>query len=125
MTTQTLHEEALKRAKNYRRSESELLEILIQIDEKKVYETLGYSSLHTYCVQALRLTDSHAYALTGVARKSSEVPELKSFIDQGELHLSNARRIVSVVTQENKKEWLEKAVTLSQRDLEREIVAAH
>ena len=82
----------------------------------------GYPSLFKYCVEALSLTEAHSYALIGVARKSREVPELKTLIDEGKLHVSNARRIVSAITPENKSTWLEKATTLSQRNLEREVV---
>ena len=43
-------------------------------------------------------------------------------MSEGSIHLTNARRIVPVLTQENKKEWLDKAKELSQRELERELV---
>jgi len=120
-----VHQEAVRRAKSYRVSESELLSILMEVDDKQVFQKKGYPSLHVYCVKALSLTDSQAYALVGVARKSKTIPELKILIDEGELHLSNARRVASVITPENKEEWLDKATSLSQRDLEREIAKAH
>jgi hypothetical protein len=50
-----------------------------------------------------------------------EVPELKSAIESGQVHLSNARRIVPVLTQENKNEWLLKAETLTSRQLQKEL----
>ena len=56
-----------------------------------------------------------------MARKSKEVPELKSLVTEGKIHLSNARKIVSVLTADNKGDWLLKAQTLPQRQLEREI----
>jgi 5-methylcytosine-specific restriction endonuclease McrA len=121
---QAIHEKAVQCAKNYRKSESELLEILIEVDTKRVFEKLGYPSLFVYCTTALNLTEAQSYALIGVARKSRVIPELKTCIDQGKMHLSNARRIVSVITPENKDLWLGKAMSLPQRALEKEIVKA-
>lgn len=121
-TTKEIHEEALQAAKHFRKSESMLLEAIIKVEEYRVFEKMGYPSLFKYCVEALALTESHSYALIGVARKSREVPELQHLIDEGKLNVSNARRVVSVITPENKSEWLEKASTLSQRQLEREVV---
>ncbi len=60
-----------------------------------------------------------------MAEKSDEVPEINQAIQQGELSLSQARRIVTVITPENKNEWIEKAKTLKQTDLEREVNLAN
>lgn len=43
-------------------------------------------------------------------------------ISDGTLNSSQARRITSVITPENKREWIEKASSLRQRELEKEIV---
>ncbi len=117
-----LHERALSLVNQYRKSEALLLEVLTEIDRKKAYLPLGYSSLFQYCVGALNLSESQSYAFMSVSRKSFEVPELKAAIENNEITLSNARRLVSVITPENQSGWLEKGKTLSQKELEREIV---
>ena len=124
MNYQLLHQQALQKAKEYKKSEGALLEILMQIDKHKAYLKLGYPSLHVYCTKALNLTDAQAYTFCGVAKKSIEVPELKAAIDNGELHLTNARRVVPIINSENKSEWLMKATELTQKELEREIKVA-
>lgn len=68
------------------------------------------------------LSDGHTYALIAVCRKANQVPELKTAIEQGLINVSQARRITSVITPENQAEWIEKAATLTQRQLEQEIV---
>ncbi len=118
----SLHERAVHAALCFKKSDAELLGILIEVDQAREYERQGYTSLFLYCTQCLKLSESHAQALSSVAKKSREVPELKAKIDEGEIHLSNARRIVSVINGENKEAWLSKASALSQRDLEREVV---
>ena len=117
----TLHEKAKQLSQKYRHTESELLEVLLEIDTKKAYLALGYSSLYQYCVQALSLTESQSYAFMAVARKSREVPELKEAVKSDEMSLSNARKLVSVITPQNKEIWLEKGKQLPQKALEREI----
>lgn len=117
-----LHQKATLLAQTYRKQEALLLEVLIEIDRKRAYLPLGYSSLFQYCVSALNLTESQSYAFMAISRKSVEVPELKAAVEKNEITVSNARKLVSVITPENKETWLEKGRTLTQASLEREIV---
>ncbi len=116
-----LHNEALDAAANYRKSESNLIGVLIRVNKTRLFEDLGFNSLFYYCTQSLKLSDSHSYSLVQIVRKSEEVPVLKQKIESGEIHMSNARSIVPVITKENQNIWLEKAATLSQKALVREI----
>ncbi|MGK5089592.1 HNH endonuclease [Bdellovibrionota bacterium FG-2] len=120
--SQQIHERALVLSATYKRAEGELLEILEQVDRHRVYLKHGHSSLFLYVVGELGLSESVAYNLITVTRKAREVPELRGLIATGAITLSNARRITSVLTPQNKTEWLEKAAALSQRQLEKEIV---
>ncbi len=119
-----IHARALELSAQYRRVESELIEILAEADRHRVYIRRGHSSLFAYVTAELALSESVAYTLITVMRKSSEVPELRAEITKGTLSLTNARRIASVISSENKGEWIEKASTLSSRQLEKEIVWA-
>ena len=120
---ETLHEKAISCARHFHSAQAELLKALGEIDEKKVFRHLGYSSLHDYAIRALKLSDALAYALIAITRKSTEVPELKSAVLEGRVNISKASRIVSVINSQNKKEWLDKAQSLPQRELEREVAA--
>jgi hypothetical protein len=118
----SLHERALKAAEQFRRAEAELLEALSGVDQKKVYLSLGYSSLFVYATQALRLPESVAYNAISVMRKAQEVPALKAHISSGELSISKARKVISVLNpDQNASSWIEKALTLSTRSLEKEV----
>ena len=66
-----------------------------------------------YAVHDLKLSESVALNFINVARKSVQVPELKAEIEAGSFCVSKARKIVSVITPENKTDWIEKAKTLS------------
>jgi 5-methylcytosine-specific restriction protein A len=120
-----LHARALKASAFYKRAEADLIDVLTQIEAHRVFLKRGHSSLYHYAVSELRLGENIAYSLITVARKCIEVPELKAKLQAGEITLTNARRVVSVLTSENKSEWLLKAERLSQRELEKEIVRVH
>jgi hypothetical protein len=118
-----VHERAVRRAQTYLVSEGELLESIIEVDQHKLYEKFGHSYLTTYRVKHLGLDENVAGVLVRVARKSQAIPELKQAVVAGELSISSARTIASVITQENQSEWISKAKSLSKHKLEREVAA--
>ncbi len=117
-----IHQRALDAAGRYRKAEAELIEILQQAEQHRIFLSKGHSSLFLYVVRELGLSESVAYNLISVSRKAREVPELKTEIAKGAITLSNARKIVPILNSQNKSEWLKKASELSQRQLEKEIV---
>ncbi len=117
-----IHGEAVRLAKLFSQTNVALIEILQKVIQKNVFVELGYSSLFNYCTDALKLSHDTAYSLWKIAAKGLEVPELKERIARGTISISNARKIVPHITRENSEVWLEKAQTLSQRELEKEIV---
>jgi len=121
----SLHEEALSLSKLFRNTESDLIEVLMKIDEAKVFLALGYSSLYSYALEALDLSEANAYAFSAVAKKSKQIPELKTEIKSGNLSVSNARRVLSVITPQNKMEWIAKAAVLPKIELEKEVFKAN
>ena len=121
MSFEKLHEKAIEEER-FKQAESELISILQEIDEQKTFRLLGYSSLFQYAVAGLKISENEAYTLITVSRKSKQIPELKQAISIGKINTSQARRITAVITSKNQTEWIEKAATLSRRELEKEIV---
>ena len=119
--TQILHEKAKGLACDYLRTKGELLSVLMEMRRQRVFAELNYSGIFEYCEKALNLSRAQAYYFKTVAEKAEEVPRIKAAIVQGELTLSQARRITSVVTNENQEVWIDRARTLSQKDLEKEV----
>jgi hypothetical protein len=116
---------ARKLGKTYLLTEGELLSVLIEMREKKVFPELNFLGIFDYCERALNLSRAQAYYFKSVAEKAEEVPEMKEAIIQGELTLSQARRIVPAINQSNHEEWIEKAKTLTQTELERAVTAVN
>jgi len=125
MDIKSLHQWALRAASNWKSAERELIEVLQIINKKKAYRKLGYPTLFSYAENALKLPAEHVYRFNAVAKKCTEVPELKVALLDGTLNVSRARRIASVINKENHEEWIRKAATLPQRKLEMEVAAVN
>ena len=114
-----IHERALLRAQRYLVAEAALLESIIEADQARLYEDFGLAYLTPYCVQHLGLSDDVAAVFVRVARKTYEVPELKTAITEGKLTVTKAKTIVSVLNTQNQKAWIQRAGTLSKSKLEK------
>ena len=110
-------------AKHFLRNEAVLVETIQLVDEERVFERMGFSSLFSYCVERLNLSASYSYSFISVARKARLVPLLKEAVTDGTLTVSQAKRIVGVIEPANAKTWIDKAAILKQRELEREVAA--
>jgi hypothetical protein len=116
-----IHARAVEVATRYKRDEAELVDVIQQVQEHRVYLEKEYSNVYEYVVSELRLSENVAQTLVAIAKKARQVPELKTTLQAGGMTLSNARRVVSVLTPENKDEWIKMASELSNRKLEKEI----
>jgi 5-methylcytosine-specific restriction endonuclease McrA len=122
MTTHIYHERAKILVKDYLKLEVELIDLLQKIESEKIFLPLGWNSMFTYCTQGLKLSESESYRFIGVSRKCSEIPKLKEAIQDGKINSSKSKKILSVITPANLESWIEKAMTLPTKDLEREVV---
>jgi len=107
---QELNTKAKNIASRYKSCEKELLEVISSVDRKKAYLHWGHNSLFAYMTNGLGLSPGVASNFSTVARKSFEVPELKNHVLQGKISIHQARRVTSVITSENKHEWLKTLV---------------
>jgi len=116
-----LHKEALRIARELRRNEYLMIEVLQKIDHHKIYRYMGFKSLFQYAVHGLKLSENRAYNFILVSRKASKIDRLQQALREREISLSQARRLSAVVTKTNTEEWIKKAKTLTQRGLERAV----
>lgn len=117
----TLDSKAMTLTSEFLKKEAEILVVLQEMYKKKLFPELNYSGVFDYCERRLGLSRAQSYYYKSVVEKSEEVPELKEAVLQGELTLSEARRIAPVITPENKTEWFQKAKDLNQVELERAV----
>jgi len=124
-TTRIIHERAKTLAQDYLHTEGKLLSILMEMRRQRLFDELDYSGIFDYCEHALNFSRAQSYYFKTVAEASEKVPELKSAIAQGELTLSEARRIAPVITKENSSHWIDQAKNLSQTELEKAVTEAN
>ncbi|MCM2282757.1 MAG: hypothetical protein NDI61_13030 [Bdellovibrionaceae bacterium] len=110
--------EAVERLKS---CEAELIRCLQEVDRFLVHRFLGYNSLFQYSLHALKLSEAQSYAYITVARKAQDLPQLQEAITKGDLTVSKAVRITSVINEANQQKWIGLALELPKRDLEREV----
>lgn len=122
MTYQEIHQEAIRKITKYKACHAEVLEILLKVDENKVYLKTGYPTLWSYLINGLNLSETDAGRFLHVLRASQKVPEFKAAVSQGQISFSSAACIAKSVIKENQEQWIEKAKTSSVRKLQRELV---
>ncbi len=122
---QELDTRARRIAKTYLCAESEIITVLQDFDRCRGYLHFGVTSLIGYTIEILKLSEGAASNLVTVARKSLEFPALKSAIEAGEVTVSKARKIASVLTKENQNLWIDLAKTSTSRVIEREVARAN
>ena len=120
-----LDDKAKGLARDYLHTEGELLLVLMEMRRQKAFAVLNYTGVFDYCERALKLSRMQSFYFKSVADKAIEVPQIKAAITSGKLTLSQARRIVPVITKSNQSEWIEKASTLPQKVLEKAVTVAN
>ena len=100
---------ALAVTARYKRSEIELLDILQEVWTSKTFYAFKYQSLHHYSVERLKLSPEVASIFNKIMKKTLKVSGFKEQIRDGKISISNASRICSVITNENKEHWFELA----------------
>jgi hypothetical protein len=118
-----IHNKALFAAKTYKRSEIELIEVLEEVDRHRVYYHQGFNSLFKYATDALSLSEEVAYIFINICRKVREVPALKEEIKSGNITVSKAKRITSVLAPQNQSYWLDLAKSASKKTLEKTVAS--
>jgi hypothetical protein len=119
-----IHQRAVQCSRQFKKAEYEMVLALQAVDAKKVYRKVGYASLFEYAVKALLLPEGTAYNFINVARKSVKMPQITESLSKGTATVAQFKHVLSVITPQTQKEWIQKVETLSQRELKREVVKA-
>jgi hypothetical protein len=105
-----------------RRIESRLVELIAEVDERKLYAREAMPSMFAYCTDVLHLSEAEAYLRISVARASRKHPVLLDLLRDGRLHLTGIATLRPFLTAENREVLLARAVHRSKRQIE-ELVA--
>ena len=89
-----------------------------ELDRRQGWRASGATSLGSWLVQQLRVSDATARAYAEVARHVGDLPHLGAGLAEGRLNLDQVRCVLAVAGPENEAEWAEAAGALSFKDLE-------
>src|SRR5438067_8890052 len=102
--------------------EADLLVLLGEVEERKLYLASASPSMFAFCVGELGFSEGAAYNRIHVARAGRELPAVIDAIRSGKVHLAGARLLVPHLTADNCGEILAEASGKSKRAIE-EMVA--
>lgn len=120
-----LNREAIKAVEACQKSDGYLLRVLEVVSEKELYLDCDLPSLYSYCTRLLQISEGIAYALIAVINRGKEVPELIAAVESGKVSLSKAKKICSVITPKNQKEWIDLARYETSRVIEKCVAGAN
>jgi 5-methylcytosine-specific restriction endonuclease McrA len=113
---------AARLAHGERRATAALVAHLAEIETRKLYLGEACSSLFTYCVRVLHLSEPAAYNRIQAARAARRFPAVLVHLEEGRVHLAAVKLLAPVMTMENHHELLAAAAHKSKREVE-ELVA--
>jgi hypothetical protein len=80
---------------------AELVALLAECDARRLYLGEGFSSLFTYCTQALRLSEAAAYSRITAARAARRFPAILALLSAGEITLTTVGLLSAHLDDEN------------------------
>jgi len=126
LASQLSNQEVVARVKLLAQREREatvtLIAHLAVLDERQLYLAEGCSSMFTYCVQVLHLSEYAAYSRIEAARAARRYPVILDLLGDGSINLTTVGLLVPELTPENHTDLLEAARHKSKRQVQ-ELVA--
>ncbi len=123
LSNEALLAEVKSLAARERGATAALVASLAELDGRRLYLEEGYSSLFTYCTQALHLSEHAAYGRIEAARAVRRFPAILQLLADGALTLSTISLLAPHLTAENHVRVLEFAHHKSKREVEHLVAA--
>ena len=119
LSDERLVEELGERVRRENEDKAGQLPYIAEVDRRRLYAKLGYSSMFRFCVGYYRMSEPTAVKRIRAARAAQTFPALLGMIARGEIHLSGLLRLSAHLTAENHAEVLAEAKhkTLKEIDL--------
>jgi hypothetical protein len=118
LSDQDLLDHVQRAASHERHATAELIALLMELDSRRLYLAQGCSSLFTYCMEVLRLSEHAAYGRIETARAVRRFPVILEWLAEGSLNLTTIGLLSAHLTPTNHLELLEAARHKSKRQVE-------
>ena len=102
---------------------ADLVAHLAEVDARRLYLDEACSSMFTYCVERLHMSEPTAYKRIEAARAARRFPVIFARVAAGELHLAAVTLLAPRLTEDNHLELLAAAAHRSKREVERLLAA--
>jgi hypothetical protein len=113
-----LHAEVKALTGRYNGLTADLLAHLAEVDARGIYRERACSSLYTYCVYELRLSEDEAQRRARAARTARAFPVLFELLAEGAIHLTGLLLLAPYLTLENHAGLLARARFRTKREIE-------
>lgn len=123
LTNDALVEEAELRAGQERRATARIVAVLAELEARKAYLDLGFSSLHAFCMGQLKFSKHAAYRRMKAADVAGRFPVVLDHLAEGNLNLSTIVVLAPHLSVDNYRQLIEAAVGKSTSEV-RALVAA-
>ncbi len=92
--------------------------MLIEVERRRLFLKMGYSSMHDYVSRGLGYSDSAAFRRIKTARSVALYPEIEGMIRRGDLSFCAVAKISNALTPENKNELLRRVCGKRLREID-------
>src|SRR5262245_61911715 len=120
----TLHSELKRIAGHANTLTAQLPAHLAEVEARGIHRERACSSLYTYCVYELRMSEDEAQRRCRAARLARQFPVLLEMLQDASIHLTGILLLGPHLTAENQAEILPRARYRTKRELERLIAEA-
>ena len=119
LTDDSLHSETKRLAGSSNTLTAQLLAHLGEVEARGIHRERACSSLYTYCVYELRMSEDEAQRRCRAARLARQFPILLEMLAEASLHLTGILLLGPHLTDENCAELLARARFRTKREIER------
>ncbi len=107
-----------KLSETERKTVLSILVHLIEIDRRKLYLPLGFSSLYEFCTERLGYSESTASRRISIARCIRDYPAVYRSLSCGKVSMTNLAMVTRIMTPENVSDLLCRIEGASKREVE-------
>lgn len=132
LSDQELIEQTDGLVQSERQTTVQILRHLREIEIRRLFVDLGFSSMYEYCLRRLKYSEGQAQRRLSSARLMTELPQIEERIAAGDLNLTNLSKVQSFVraertanhslSKEDKLELLAQVENKSTREVEMELI---
>ena len=103
------------------RAERLICEYLVEMNQREGHKEFGYSDIWDYAEFRFGFSERKTRYLMELGRKLKQLPQLRGAMADGRIGWTKASKVASVAKPEDEAMWLDSALSLSVRELDRKV----